>query len=128
MSSRGTRYASARVRSTCFAYESGNLRPSGNGGIAKKPRTTQVVNMLYLESPAGSGDSSGYSECIKGGKAVACSWDDVSQAEAYAHSLAAFKEAFPEYAGNDLYLTGESCRQTASDCATYCPACPCHPG
>ena len=38
----------------------------------------------------------------------ACSWDDVSQAEAYAHTLAAFFGAFPEYAGNDLYLTGES--------------------
>ncbi len=37
-----------------------------------------------------------------------CSWDDVSQAEAYAHSLAAFKKAFPEFASNDLYLTGES--------------------
>lgn len=68
----------------------------------------KVANMLYLESPAGSGQSSGFSSCIKGGKAVACSWDDVSQAEAYAHSLLAFYKAFPEFSSNELYLTGES--------------------
>lgn len=64
--------------------------------------------MLYLESPAGSGSSHGYSECIKAGSAVACHWDDVSQAEAYSHTLQAFKVAFPEFAANSLYLTGES--------------------
>ena len=37
-----------------------------------------------------------------------CSWDDVSQAEAYAHTLAAFYAAFPELAARPLYLTGES--------------------
>jgi hypothetical protein len=35
----------------------------------------KVANMLYLESPAGSGQSSGFSACIKGGKDVSCSWD-----------------------------------------------------
>jgi len=39
---------------------------------------------------------------------VNCSWDDLSQAEAYAHTLHAFFTAFPEYAQNDLYLAGES--------------------
>jgi len=39
---------------------------------------------------------------------VDCSWSDRTQAEAYAHSLTAFFKAFPEYAQNDLYLTGES--------------------
>lgn len=68
----------------------------------------RFANMLYLESPAGSGMSSGYSECLKDGKAVACSWDDRTQAEAYAHTLVAFFEAFPEYANNHLYLSGES--------------------
>ena len=67
--------------------------------------------MLYLESPAGSGQDSGYSTCIKGGKPVACSWDDVNQGEAYAHTLAAFYKAFPEYSENALYLTGESCNR-----------------
>eukprot|EP00040_Diaphanoeca_grandis_P018438 m.96921 g.96921 ORF g.96921 m.96921 type:complete len:464 (-) comp26940_c0_seq1:370-1761(-) len=39
---------------------------------------------------------------------VACQWNDTSQAEAYAHTLTAFYASFPEYASNDLYLTGES--------------------
>jgi hypothetical protein len=71
---------------------------------------TQVANMLYLESPAGSGGdfAAGSSECLKGGKAVRCHWDDVSQGEAYAHTLAAFHKAFPEFSHSDLYLTGES--------------------
>lgn len=68
----------------------------------------RVSNMLYLESPAGSGDRFGYSQCIKDGKAVKCSWTDTTQAEAYAHTLQAFFAAFPEYAKNDLYMTGES--------------------
>lgn len=66
----------------------------------------KVASMLYLESPAGSGSSSGYSTCEKGGKPVECAWTDQSQAEAYAHTLAAFFEEFPEYSSNDLYLTG----------------------
>lgn len=68
----------------------------------------RVANMLYLESPAGSGGDSGFSTCLRGEQAVPCSWDDVSQAEAYAHTLLAFFQAFPEYAGNDFYLSGES--------------------
>ena len=52
--------------------------------------------MLYLESPAGSGSRNGFSACIKGGVPVGCRWDDQSQAEAYAHTLAAFHKAFPE--------------------------------
>lgn len=68
----------------------------------------KVANMLYLESPAGSGDTSGYSQCIKNGRAVGCKWDDKTQAEAYAHTLQAFFKAFPEFATNDFYLTGES--------------------
>lgn len=68
----------------------------------------KVANMLYLESPAGSGDVAGYSTCVRGGKAVGCVWDDVTQAEAYTHALKAFYQAFPEFAANDLYLTGES--------------------
>lgn len=64
--------------------------------------------MLYLESPAGSGQDAGFSTCEKDGRAVHCRWNDTSQAEAYAHTLAAFYKAFPEYEKNDLYLTGES--------------------
>eukprot|EP00928_Gymnodinium_smaydae_P043779 TRINITY_DN29273_c0_g2_i1.p1 TRINITY_DN29273_c0_g2~~TRINITY_DN29273_c0_g2_i1.p1 ORF type:complete len:494 (-),score=66.69 TRINITY_DN29273_c0_g2_i1:12-1493(-) len=68
----------------------------------------KVANMLYLESPAGSGGDSGFSTCIRSGKPVACSWNDVSQAEAYAHSLLAFFKAFPEFSKNKFYLSGES--------------------
>ncbi len=68
----------------------------------------QVANMLYLESPAGSGNTAGFSICYTGGQAVDCKWDDVLQAEAYVHTIAAFLRAFPEYAPNDLYLVGES--------------------
>merc|ERR1719356_212951 len=52
--------------------------------------------------------AAGYSQCLKGGLPVNCSWDDRTQAEAYSHSLMAFFEAFPEFAKHDLYLTGES--------------------
>lgn len=68
----------------------------------------KFANMLYLESPAGSGGRSGYSTCMKGGKVVDCSWNDVNQGEAYAHTLQAFFKAFPEFKQNSLYLTGES--------------------
>mmetsp|Transcript_47126 Transcript_47126/g.102529 ORF Transcript_47126/g.102529 Transcript_47126/m.102529 type:complete len:500 (-) Transcript_47126:117-1616(-) len=68
----------------------------------------KFANMLFLESPAGSGGNSGYSTCMKGGKTVDCSWNDVNQGEAYAHTLQAFFKAFPEFKTNDLYMTGES--------------------
>jgi len=72
-----------------------------------------VANMLYLESPAGSDDflvrgPNGYSQCIRSGRPTTCRFDDVSQAEAFSHTLTAFFKAFPEYAQNDFYLTGES--------------------
>jgi len=68
----------------------------------------RVANMLYLESPAGAGQNSGFSTCVKGGEAVDCKWDDTSQAEAYAHTLLAFFKAFPEFKRNDFFLAGES--------------------
>lgn len=69
----------------------------------------KVANMLYLESPAGSSNPIGFSTCSIDGKVQSrCSFDDKSQAEAYAHTLRAFFKAFPEYSNNSLYLTGES--------------------
>ena len=82
------------------------------GGHVNPEAWNKVANMLYLESPAGSGTAflagKGSSQCLKGGKMVGCQWDDVSQAEAYAHTLTAFGAAFPEFKGRELYLTGES--------------------
>ena len=88
--------------------EMGIFQLSDSGSYTNDCAWNKVANMLYLESPAGSGSKSGFSTCNKGGKPVDCVWDDVSQGEAYAHSLAAFKAAFPEFASNPLYLTGES--------------------
>ena len=88
--------------------EMGYFQLSDDGPYVNEFAWNKVANMLYLESPAGSGNSAGFSTCVKAGKPVGCKWDDVSQAEAYAHTLAAFKAAFPEFSSNDLYLTGES--------------------
>ena len=88
--------------------EMGYFQLSDEGPYVNEYAWNKVAHMLYLESPAGSGQSSGFSSCMKGGAQVPCRWDDVSQAEAYSHSLAAFFKAFPEYAKNELYLTGES--------------------
>lgn len=64
-----------------------------------------VSNMLYFEHPAGVG----FSYCVQAdGDAEACSWDDKSQGEAYAKTLSAFFDEYPEFKSNDLYLTGES--------------------
>jgi len=88
--------------------EMGYFQIDDQGTHTNEYAWNKVANMLYLENPAGSGGKHGYSTCLKGGKPVGCSWDDVSQAEAYAHALAAFYRAFPEFHSNPLYLTGES--------------------
>ena len=74
----------------------------------------RVANVLYLDSPAGS--LSGFAPMLVYGscksltamRTVNCTWDDRSQAEAYAHTLRAFFAAFPEFANHDYYMTGES--------------------
>ena len=92
--------------------EMGYFQVGDAGPFVNEFAWNRVANMLYLESPAGSGAGSlgghGSSECRKRGRPVACTWDDGSQAEAYAHTLAAFHKAFPEFSANDFYLTGES--------------------
>jgi serine carboxypeptidase-like clade 1 len=92
--------------------EMGYFNVDDQGQHANPSAWNRVANMLYLESPAGSGiqalSAKGSSACIKDGAVVGCQWDDVSQAEAYAHTLTAFRKAFPEFVSNDLYLTGES--------------------
>ena len=85
--------------------EMGYFQVDSNGTYVNEYSWNNVASMLYLESPAGSGGSSGFSECIVADKPVDCYWNDTSQAEAYAHSLTAFFDAFPEYKSNDFYLT-----------------------
>ena len=85
--------------------EMGYFQVDSNGTYVNEHAWNNVASMLYLESPAGSGGSSGFSECIVADKPVDCYWNDTSQAEAYAHSLTAFFDAFPEYKSNDFYLT-----------------------
>jgi carboxypeptidase C (cathepsin A) len=86
----------------------GYFQVDANGTYVNEHAWNNVASMLYLESPAGSGGTSGFSECHIADKPVDCFWNDTSQAEAYAHSLTTFFEAFPEYKANDFYLTGES--------------------
>jgi len=89
--------------------EMGHFQVNADGSTETNPFAwNRVANMLYLESPAGSGQNQGYSQCIRDGAPVRCEWNDRTQAEAYAHTLQAFFGEFPEFAQNDLYLTGES--------------------
>jgi hypothetical protein len=89
--------------------EMGHFGLDTNGTYINPYAWNSVANMLYLESPAGSDDPIGFSYCTKnGGISDVCKWDDKTQAEAYAHTLLAFYKAFPAYAKNDLYLSGES--------------------
>ena len=89
--------------------EMGYFQVDDNGTHTNDQSWNRVANMLYLESPAGSDDPLGFSTCSRGGHvALSCSWNDTSQAEAYAHTLASFVTSFPEFKENDLYLTGES--------------------
>jgi len=89
--------------------EMGYFQVDADGTHVNPYAWNKVANMLYLESPAGSSNPIGFSECIKGGSVQSrCEFNDVNQGEAYAHTLIAFFKAFPEYSKNDLYLTGES--------------------
>ena len=50
--------------------EMGYFQISDQGAYANEYAWNKAAHMLYLESPAGSGQSSGYSSCLKGGKQV----------------------------------------------------------
>jgi len=85
-----------------------------DGPTVNQHSWNKVSTMLYLEAPAGSFLSpvdmhSGFSYCLVGGvRQQTCSWDDRTQAQAYAQTLLAFYEAYPELKDNALYLAGES--------------------
>lgn len=88
--------------------EMGFFQVDSNGTHINPHAWNNVANMLYLESPAGSGQSTGFSTCSRGGKIVDCCWDDQTQGVAYGHTLLAFLKTFPELATHDFYLAGES--------------------
>ena len=86
--------------------EMGYFQTDSNGTHTNPYAWNRIANMLYLESPAGCDDPIGFSYCTKDGKiSKTCEWDDKTQAEAYAHTLAAFFQEFPEFKTNDLYMT-----------------------
>lgn len=59
------------------------------------------ANMLYIESPGGVG----YSTC----SGAECNFDDnISAADNLAALLYWYETKFPEFQGNDLYISGES--------------------
>ena len=60
------------------------------------------ASMLYIESPGGVG----YSTC--GSKAECTFNDDSSAVDNLAAILDFFVRLFPEFVGNDLYISGES--------------------
>ena len=60
-----------------------------------------ISNNLFIEAPAGVG----FSYCDK---AAGCRHTDTSTADDNLQTLISFFKAFPEYAGNDVWISGES--------------------
>jgi len=82
--------------------ENGPFRPDMNGGLEyNNLGWTQFANMLYIEAPAGVGFS--YSN-------TSSDYDtnDLQTAEDNYKFLSLFLEKFPQYAGRDTWITGES--------------------
>eukprot|EP01051_Picozoa_sp_SAG22_P010462 SAG22_NODE_944_length_6390_cov_3.189795_6_plen_177_part_00 len=62
--------------------EMGYFQVDANGTYVNEYAWNNVANMLYLESPAGSGQGSGFSTCNTAEGPTDCAWNDTSQAEA----------------------------------------------
>jgi len=94
--------------------ETGFFQVSASGEMVNTFAWNRLANTLFLESPAGAfltpaDRHSGFSYCLKKNvRQDVCHWNDTTQAEAYAHTLAAFFDAFPEHNQADIYLVGES--------------------
>lgn len=94
-----------------FLYEHGPFRfdRSGTGNIFSSNDTlrsnpyswNKVANMIYLEAPAGVGYS--YSNTT-----ADYFTNDNKTAEDNYQFLINFFESYPEFAGNDFYIAGES--------------------
>ena len=94
--------------------ETGYFQVSSSGEMVNEYAWNREANALFLEEPAGAfltpaDRHSGDSSCLKNGvRQDICRWNDVTQAQAYALTLAAFFDAFPEYNKADIFLAGES--------------------
>jgi len=94
--------------------EAGYFLVSDSGVTVNPYAWNRLSHMLYLEAPAGSflspdSQRSGFSYClVKGVRQATCTWNDTSQAQAYAHTLRAFFAAYPELDSAPLFLAGES--------------------
>jgi len=81
--------------------ENGPFYPDGNGNLVLNPYSWNLLaNVLYLESPAGVGFSYCPTDCG--------TYDDNRTAVDNYDFLQAWFAAFPEFAKNKFYITGES--------------------
>ena len=65
----------------------GYFQVDANGTYVNEYAWNKVANMLYLESPAGSGQSSGFSTCIQEGAPVDCYWNEWVEQHQHENSL-----------------------------------------
>lgn len=82
-----------------------------NGPYVIEDNSTQIIrnphpwtaeaNMLWIESPAGVGWS-------YGGKATDLKHHDMGQSQDAFIALESFYDKYPEFLGNDLFISGES--------------------
>jgi carboxypeptidase C (cathepsin A) len=83
-----------------FLAEHGPFAPDQNGNLVLNPYTwARVANVLYLEAPAGVGYS------YWSGQAT---FTDMITAQDNHEFLAKWFALFPQFAQNDLYISGES--------------------
>ena len=95
-----------------FLQEEGPLLIGQGGALVRNPWSwTKVANVFALEAPGGVGFS--YCEAQKTGGH--CAWTDKTTAAANANAVRDFFAKFPELAGNDFFITGESYA------GVYCP-------
>ena len=79
-----------------------NSSADGVPRLFKNPHAwTSIASMIFWEAPAGVG----FSYCSSG---HCPAWNDTSTAVDNANFLCEFFALYPEYAGRDFFLTGES--------------------